>query len=119
MKVKMKTAELIGAALNWAVAKAEGWSQEGLEDIARGDRFPEHAFSTEWAQGGPIIDSEHIGVAFNGGQWVAFYMADELDENSWDFKLSTDGPTALIAAMRCYVAERFGALMEVPQELLA
>ena len=118
MKAKVKTAELAGIALDWAVAKCEGHC------LATGVFVPawgrgEWAPSNDWAHAGPIIEREHIGVAFNRGQWVAFYMTDEVNEDCWDFKLSTNGPTALIAAMRCYVAGHFGVYIEVPQELLA
>jgi hypothetical protein len=61
--------------------------------------------SSDWSQGGPIIEREQIsfyataGLA-DGMQWCA----------SWDRHVLTSnyGKTALIAAMRAYVASKFG-----------
>jgi hypothetical protein len=108
-KNTMKTSELTGAALDWAVAKCGG-----------GGNFPEsfknaHAigrsnYSTNWAQGGPIIEREGIGMGFGVGidsdQWEAGYATPE-----------ETGPTPLIAAMRCYVASKLGDEIEIPKEL--
>lgn len=57
----------------------------------------------DWALGGPIIDSEaitvrNIGLNIEGQIWdAAIGNGDEYE-----------GPTALIAAMRCYVASKLG-----------
>lgn len=112
----MKTSELTGAALDWAVAKAEGWSEEGLEDIANGDTFPAHSFSTDWSLAGPIIERESINLIYRhpnfNGLWTAFN--DEWDD---DMNGVNCGDTPLIAAMRCYVASKLGDEVEVPDEL--
>jgi hypothetical protein len=111
----MKTAELSGAALDWAVAKCADLPYPHVYDEQGG--IVEVSPSTNWAQGGPIIEREKIGFAFNGGQWVGFYMSDEIDEYDWDFRLSVYGSTPLIAAMRCYVASKLGDEVELPEEL--
>ena len=54
----MKTNELTGAALDWAVAKCEGIYFEDFEDFER--YAPE--YSTDWSQGGPIIEREGISL---------------------------------------------------------
>jgi len=110
----MKTSELIGTQLDWAVAKCEGWSAEGLTDIANGNVFPEHAFSSNWAQGGPIIERESISVLDANGCWAARYSYYDNSQVSRDYF----GPTPLIAAMRCYVASKLGDEVDVPEELL-
>jgi Protein of unknown function (DUF2591) len=113
----MKTSELIGPALDWAVAKCEGWSDEGLEDIANGDKYPEHDFSTDWAQGGPLIERERIGV-YQGDKerdWSAQahgWLSDPLRRYPF-----VRGPTPLIAAMRCYVASKLGDEVVIPSGL--
>ena len=62
-----------------------------------------------WAQGGPIIERERIELRpFDGEKWIA---TDNLNEEFF-------GPTPLIAAMRCYVASRLGAEVNVPDELV-
>lgn len=109
----MKTSELTGAALDWAVAKCEDVSvRNGFDDDC-----PE--YSTNWAQGGPIIEREGIAVdcqRCNGkvDGWVA---CNEIasDEN-WDANVYY-GPTPLVAAMRVYVASKLGDEVEIPEEL--
>jgi hypothetical protein len=108
--MKIKTNEATGVVLDWLVAKCEGWSDEGLEDIAYGYTFPDHAFSTDWAQGGPIIEREGFNiqcVGGKGGTWVVGYAGC----------IGHIGPSPLIAAMRCYVARNLGSEVEVPEEL--
>lgn len=102
--MKVKISELIGPALDWAVAKCEGW-ESGWRPSCQ------HNFSTDWFHGGPIIEREMISVMWDTGNscWNA-----DCDHGiivvSW-------GPTPLIAAMRCYVASKLGDKVEVPEEL--
>lgn len=104
----MKTAELTGTALDWAVAKCE----VGAEFI--GEIDDPHFYSTDWAQGGAIIERELIDtLAVEGGTdgWQANkYLPDEI--------VTAYGETPLIAAMRCYVASKLGDEVEVPEELM-
>jgi hypothetical protein len=95
----MKTADLTGAALDWAVAKAIGEYKP----------TPVPNYSTDWAQGGPIIEREGISIEYAADpeKWCACIMADQ----------EVYGPTALIAAMRCYVASKLGDEVEIPEEL--
>ena len=117
--MRTKTSELSGAALDWAVAKCEGLDIRRLSGgeflLADGDFwFP----SIDWAQGGPIIERERIGV-----WWATHYVDDDGQEygNHWYAETAEGlvgyGPTPLIAAMRCYVASKLGAEVEVPEEL--
>ena len=98
----MKTSELIGVALDWAVAKCEG--DEPLKDGGIG-----LSYSTDWLSGGPIIEREMltVGPAKHEG-----YMAW-----AWPKAAGYWGDTPLIAAMRCYVASKLGDDVEVPEEL--
>jgi hypothetical protein len=83
-------------------------------------------YSTDWAQGGPIIEREKIGV-----WWATHYVDEDGVEygNHWYAEVGctdenadsrycgvADGPTPLIAAMRCYVASKLGDEVEVPDE---
>lgn len=102
----MKTSELTGAALDWAVAVCEhnvGWEPEG-ED--------RDYYSTDWSQGGPIIEREGINVwVFDDVTWKA--------ENPFvGVDCVYEGDTPLIAAMRCYVASKLGDTVEIPAEVL-
>lgn len=103
--MKIKTSELTGAALDWAVAKCEG--VDGLFEAYEVGR---HHYSTYWAQGGPIIEREKIATDWSG-------------ENDWCASCDTNptrifsAATPLIAAMRCYVASKLGDTVEIPDEL--
>lgn len=113
--MKIKTSELTGAALDWAVARCEGYFDIGMASVHDGvaDVFYFDAWtpSTDWDKGGPIIEREGIETCPIGngewrgqlnlaGDWIRFY-----------------GDTPLIAAMRCYVASKLGDEVELPKEL--
>jgi hypothetical protein len=95
MSTVMKTSELTGAALDWAVAKCEGvlmrWERSTHDEAPL-----EYSPSTDWAQGGAIIEREGLTITHQQNQWAA-----QTDDDLFAF-----GPTPLIAAMRCYVASR-------------
>ena len=119
----MKTNELTGAALDWAVAKCEGAYNpsvdtdiDGTKRVNYGGMYPE--WSTDWAQGGPIIEREEIGIKRNspcsdGRQWEASpSITAKGAGGKWGY-----GPTPLIAAMRCYVTGKLGDEVDIPEEL--
>jgi hypothetical protein len=98
----MKTSELTGTALDWAVAKCKGELEY----------WPEIEYSTDWAQGGPIIEREAIQITpdeYTGKR--SAYMTNEGEP------YKGTGPTPLIAAMRCYAASKLGDEVEIPEEL--
>ena len=107
----MKTSELTGAALDWAVAKAKGvgvWYDD-LPQVLRktqGDEG-EYAPSDDWSQGGPIIERERFEFRQAKTGMLASYQGGQ----TWF------GPTPLIAAMRCYVASKLGDNIDIPKEL--
>lgn len=114
----MKTSELTGAALDWAVAKCEGLNTEmwlHAKTLAARQSCAERHVpfnpSTDWAQGGPIIDKmvkDGFELKCHDGKCIA-----SLDTpNRFNY-----GPTPLIAAMRCYVASKLGDEVEIPDEL--
>jgi hypothetical protein len=112
----MKTNELTGAALDWAVAKCEGRQEpEVVNNFAVAwYTWPNTHYSTNWAQGGPIIEREGISVerrmpCMKDEQWGA--------QDRKAMQNFHKGPTPLIAAMRCYVASKFGDDIDVPMEL--
>jgi len=144
----MKTAELTGAALDWAVAKCEGYETRNNYEVSYcdvdGDVFlfqcmaddGEHAIeqcanaytdansfdavrldpympSTDWAQGGPIIERESIELQPRGTVWKALILPREPHDKG----TAQQGATPLIAAMRAYVASKLGDEVEVPNEL--
>jgi hypothetical protein len=112
----VKTNQLIKEALDWAVAKCEGLlapdgfhlSDEYSDSLSHDQ---DGGFSTDWAQGGPIIDRELIETSRGGAYAEHFWKATR---NS----ITAYGPTQLIAAMRCYVASKLGDEVEIPNEML-
>jgi hypothetical protein len=102
----MKTAELTGAALDWAVAYALVYEAQANNQTI--DLGVVENYSTDWAQGGPIIEREGISVDFDGRSWCASDNAKPR---------ANFGDTLLIAAMRCYVASKLGDTVEIPKVL--
>jgi hypothetical protein len=119
--MKLKTSELQGAALDWAVAKCEGIELSNgcynrlLVDgrMSAGQKMlTPYNPSTDWAQGGPIIERESccIGSGMDAPTWYA---------NKGLGKYHQFGTTPLIAAMRCYVASKLKDEVEVPNEIVS
>lgn len=138
---RVKTAELTGAALDWAVAKCEGerygpptfhvhqnskgatvYLNAGMQQSG----IP-YRPSVAWAQGGQIIEREMIDLrkVYSNGRpstnpydcWKAEIVFRDEKLVAGDF--FAYGPTPLIAAMRCYIAQLAGDEVDVPDELLS
>lgn len=110
----MKTSELTGAALDLAVAKCEGLDYSPITTYdGIGNEYPPTNYSTDWAQGGPIIERE--GICMSRVDTMAAWDARIYDGESEPWQ--AEGETALIAAMRCYVASKLGDEVDVPEEL--
>jgi hypothetical protein len=105
----MKASELTGAALDWAVTKCEGFDHE-----VTSSEWGMWGWATDWAQGGPIIEREGLQLRKRNDHHFPkpFWQAGQ-----WSDITLTPGPTPLIAAMRCYVASKLGADVDVPKEL--
>lgn len=112
-----QVSELVGAELDYWTAKAEGMIADrsgrvlmlrvgdsflGYIDDAR-DFVPQYSPSTNWAQGGRIIERERISVVldYDEKNWLAGLYGQ------WGI-MSRSSETPLIAAMRCFVASKFG-----------
>ena len=100
----MKTAELTGPALDWAVHTA----LIGAPCVG----YAAHEYSTDWAQGGPIIEREEMSVE---------HCNTDTSDSPWSACSAGGkyhfGPTPLIAAMRCYVASKLGDTVDIPEGL--
>lgn len=112
--MKHKVADLDGALLDAAVAKACGIGFEivGWPDpqCLAGEPVCRKAFepSTDWAQGGPIIERERIALdPPDRSEW----RATKAKADEWAVEY---GPTPLIAAMRAFVASKFGDEVDRP-----
>ena len=125
--MKLKTSELTGPALDWAVAKCEGIAviyesrfSDGAMKLYIADADEKHRTpdyfepSTKWSQGGPVIEREGMTITqFNDyPNWDCNMHATDFNRNAHG-----TGSTPLIAAMRCYVASKLGDEVEIPEEL--
>lgn len=124
--MKIKTTELTGPALDWGVAQVVHanlqrtygepvfnpktkriYQTQGLQQIGIN-----YSPSTNWAQGGPIIESNEIDLkSVEEGVWQASNIFDDME---WYHFL---GYSPLEAAMRCHVAHKLGEEVEIPEEL--
>jgi len=128
--MKINARELKGDALDWAVARTEGWLPHGDRGdlyktaVVRGVEIKSLLFpgkhldqggmpeprsyspSTDWSQSGPLIEQhgEHE-------RWYAVCPVSATGERC------SLGPTPLIAAMRALVFAKLGDQIEVPEEL--
>ncbi|MEK2607835.1 phage protein NinX family protein [Pseudomonas shirazensis] len=130
--IEVKTASLVGSALDWAVAVA---TDAGDVDITENGvsciyQLPEggcwtnlYQPSVDWSQAGPLITEYQVALipeAHDGkegtersGRWGAdvYYKGGE--------QYTTEHcDTALIAACQAIVATEFGDTVQVPKELL-
>lgn len=115
----MKTSELTGAALDWAVAKCEGvpvdapdWNNKYINA---------YDYSTNWSQGGPIIERMKLN-RLTTNTWGGYTASVTLtlintDDDEYMVWRHGSGPTPLIAAMRCRVASKLGEEIDIPDEL--
>ena len=124
--IEVKTAELIGPALDWAVAQAvcenvwlaDKWLVNGkdVQKLKVCD-FEYWLPSTDWSQGGPLIERFgcDLSCIAHDNCWEA---------NCWDCDLPVPGlhiheaDTPLVAAMRAIVAAKLGDAVSVPAELV-
>ena len=109
----MKTSDLVGAQLDWVVAQCVGedkffYTEAGQPYTVNGNRewFKP---STDWAQGGPIIEREKINTDFQFERWIA---GSRMKANLGIF----EGSTPLIASMRCYVASKLGYEIDMAEQ---
>ena len=111
--MKIKTSEAKDQVLDCLVATCEG--NDGVWFASDADPVP-FTPSTDWAQGGPIIEREWLDVtpwpneSDEGLRWQCKQHDSSIDCVAF-------GPTTLIAAMRCYVASKLGDEVEVPHGL--
>lgn len=137
--MKHKTAELQGALLNKAVAMALNWSFDANHtliesgaimvkpSLSDGDNIELFRPWELWAHGGPLIERDQIslwkgkweGATARGMPegWIAYIDADAVAYNGearTEGRFTGNGPTPLIAAMRAYLASKFGDEVDLP-----
>jgi hypothetical protein len=99
-------AVLEGSLLNQAVAKAEGWPDGAINFYPRASVLSEaYNPSGNWAHGGPIIERGQIMLEPG---WVAPTPFDGWNAWAKERHKCVRHEDPLIAAMRAYVASKFG-----------
>ena len=124
--MKIKTQNLTGLALDWAVAKAEyGLTNVGsfLDGVVAHPNYSMYLPSLNWSQGGPIIEREGIETApryADDGKtitgWTAMMFNDARNPRPL---IVQRGDSILVAAMRCFVLAKLGEEVEIPENLFS
>lgn len=137
--MKVKTAKITGAALDWAVCMAKGIKPEdiyiskwpGLKSASlfRRNRDedgnldgsyttgPDLLFSRSWEAGGPLLSKERISRTIDhSGLWIAYWTDGYTEGDAGKLWMQCD-KSELVAGLRCYVASKLGEEVEVPEEL--
>lgn len=108
--VEIKTADLIGTGLDWAVGYSVRWHDIESRDAWARDWLRYYCPSTDGAYCGPLIERYRVSI---------IYSDEVCDPCAWtDSTTAWHGPTPLIAACRAIVASVLGETVSVPKELL-
>lgn len=135
--MKVKTSELTGAALDWAVAIAEGYEPDRPQDgqVKKGSDYRvvgpcnsqfRYSPSIDWRQGGPLLanlmTSGQWGITpFTDGQiMISNTNSDCLPYNGdWEqASINAFGDNLLIATCRAIVTSEIGEEVDIPDSLL-
>lgn len=111
--MKYKVSELSGIKLDWLVTILEHPSVLKPSFLNR-YKYKSSIFhySTSWGRGRQIIKRKRISLSstpYSEGEWCYAKVIGSTREYN--------GPTPLIAAMRCYVASKLGDEIEIPDEI--
>lgn len=127
--VEVHVSDLVGQALDWAVAKAIGGYRGEYKISEDGDPWPAWVFpggipfkattgkftpSNDWAQGGPLIEANQVSLhcpQTTDDVWAAWIITNKGE-------VVQAGDTALIAACRAIVSALLGEVVSVPAELV-
>ncbi|MBA6096384.1 DUF2591 domain-containing protein [Pseudomonas juntendi] len=125
--IEVKTADLVGEALGWAVGMADGLELE-MEPPHYNTSwrvFARHRYTVteqakrfnpweDWAVGGPLLQKHNVSLHCPQKDWD--YWAAWITENGKDVAQGADLP--LPAACRAIVAHKIGDTVQVPKELM-
>lgn len=134
--VEVKTADLIGPALDWAVMYA-GWGdgpdwrlidgalfligqrdvRVGMDGIGQEETITPFQPSTRWQDGGPLIESQKLDLLApegSTGKWSVVKVWCHGDIES----TFPESETPLIAICRAFVESNLGGAVQVPKELM-
>lgn len=116
--IEVKTAELTGPALDWAVAQVESKSFSHIDDngilyVAGQGGCDVWSPSTDWSQGGPLIAKRKVSIAYHNGPDCTPMACLSGTHPAFEC-----GETVLIAACRAIVAAKLGGAVQVPAALI-
>ncbi|WP_409274262.1 phage protein NinX family protein [Pseudomonas sp. KCJK9111] len=123
--IEVKTGDLVGESLGWAVGMAEGLALH-LEPPQYGNGWRVFAIyrgeATErskrynpweaWVLGGPLVAKYRIGFGLYSDSFFAVIGLDDIAGDG-------DGLTHLVAAMRAIIGAKLGDTVQVPKELMS
>jgi len=123
--IEVRVSNLIGAALDWAVAMATDAAEIGIGehgviciyDTPEGGCWTNlYQPSKDWSQGGLLIDSYRGSAHHNQHLQDSScqYSAGPAGAGIWLY-----GPTALVAFCRTLVLTKLGDTVQVPKELMS
>ena len=103
--MEVLTSTLRDRALDWAVAKSDGWE---IDTKVALKLKAWHKYSTDWLRSGPILDRERLEFRQANTGMLASYPGGP----TWF------GRNHIEAGLRCFVGTRQGAVMDIPDEIL-
>lgn len=123
-----KVKEIAGGALDWAVAKAKGYTPGFSSVDVNGDRTYPYCIIDDW-KSHPELTGSHFSPTTDMNIGLQIWTAAEVDTakvgiHTWRARSSTgdkhevydtDLPTV---ALRCFVIKRLGYEIDIPKELL-
>lgn len=124
--IEVKTADLQGEALGWAVGKAEGldvllappqygnpWRVFARYQATATEHTKRHNPWQDWALGEPLIEKNMVSLhcpQSTDDVWAGWVITDKGE-------FCQGGDSALIASCRSIVAAKLGDTVQVPKEL--
>ena len=117
--MEYQTKELTGLALEFAAHKAMGTLDvdgDGFQGLTLAEYIEAGGgFWLDWNTCGPVIERENITI-FHDAWWEAGMNAEvscSYGAASLDMNFRACGDTALVAAMRCFVIAKMGAVVDL------
>ena len=121
MPERLRVWEFRGAELDLLVARAVGIQGARIVDgvCVLPDQRP-FSPSADWAEGGPLLVQARISVWRypDLDSWHACTHFDVVRDEGLKVKCYMQGPTLLVAAMRCYAASKLWEEAEQSAEVL-
>lgn len=127
--ITIKTSELVGIALNWAVATCEQYKVKHLKGGTLNELHLVRAvdmYAMGCSRYSPSTNYAQIELII--GKLPGFILKKcpySDPDRQCEAQIFTDnmtwveyGPTPLIALMRCYVSKMLGDVVQIPEELL-